>query len=78
MNFVFTLASMCAEAVKNKVCLINSVEIKDVFVLETCLIVDGFISITSALCRCVVSFLPIYLLLLQNLKAARRCHTVPC
>lgn len=43
MNFVLALASMCAETVKNKVCLINSVEIKDVFALETCLIIDEFI-----------------------------------
>lgn len=52
-------------------------ETKGVFVQETCLIIDGFIS--YQLCAGVFySFLSIYLLLLQNLKAARRCHTVPC
>lgn len=44
MDFVLTLASMCAETVKNKVCLIHSVEIKDVSVLETYRVIDGFIS----------------------------------
>ena len=44
MSFVLTTASMCAETVKDKVSLINSVEIKDVSELGTYLIVDGFIS----------------------------------
>lgn len=44
MNFVLTLAIMCAETVKDKVCLINSLEVKEVSELGTCLINDGFIS----------------------------------
>lgn len=35
---------MCAETVKDKVSLINPVEIKDVCGLGTCLIVDGLAS----------------------------------
>lgn len=41
---MLTLASMCAETVKDKVSLINSVKIKDVSELGICLIIDGFIS----------------------------------